>query len=135
MLDRKSTANVFKEIAKTLEHIHSRGIVHNDLKSNNVIIQRKNGGSFQPIIIDFGKSEEIRKLKAYRGKVDYLAPEVREGKKQSPASDIFSLGKMLESLALFTEVISITTSEHAWDRPSAYQVLVAINNIVMKIKN
>ena len=142
MLDKKSTANVFKEIAETLEHIHSRGIVHNDLKSNNVIIQRKNGGSFQPIIIDFGKSEEIRKLKAYRRKGDYLAPEVREGKKQSPASDIFSLGKMLESsvsgrsfLALFTEVISITTSEHAWDRPSADQVVLAINNIVMKIKN
>ena len=96
MLDKKSTANVFKEIAETLEHIHSRGIVHNDLKSNNVIIQRKNGGSFKPIIIDFGKSEEIRKLKAYIRKGDYLAPEVREGKKQSPASDIFSLGKCLK---------------------------------------
>ena len=142
MLDKKSTANVFKEIAETLEHIHNKGIVHNDLKSNNVIIQSKNGGSFQPIIIDFGKSEEIRKLKAYRRKGDYLAPEVREGKKQSPASDIFSFGKMLESsvsgrsfLALFTEVIGITTSEHAWNRPSAHQVVSAINNIVLIIKN
>ena len=142
MLHKKSTANVFKAIAETLEHIHSRGIVHNDLKSNNVIIQRENGGRFQPIIIDFGKSEEIKKLKAYRRKGDYLAPEVREGKKQSLGSDIFSFGKMLESsvsgrsfFALFTEIINITTSEHAWERPSAHQVMSAINNIVLNIKN
>lgn len=67
---KKSTANVLKEIAITLEHIHSRGIVHNDLKSNNVIIQRKKDGNFQPIIIYFGKSEEIGKLKAYIRKAD-----------------------------------------------------------------
>ena len=110
--------------------------MHNDFKSNNVIIQRKNSEHFQPTIIDFGKSEEIRKLKAYRRKGDYLAPEVREGKKQSPASDIFSLEKMLElsisgrsSLALFTNIISITTSEHAWDRSFTHQVVLAINNI------
>jgi len=70
MLNKKLTANVFKEIAITLEHIHSRGIVHNDLKSNNVIIQRKKDGNFQPIIIYFGKSEEIGKLKAYIRKAD-----------------------------------------------------------------
>jgi len=142
VLNKKSTANVFKEIAITLKHIHSRGIVHNDLKSNNVIIQRKKDGNFQPIIIDFGKSEEIGKLKAYVRKADYLAPEVREGKNQSPASDIFSFGKMLESsisgrsfFALFTDVISSTTSERPWDRPSAHQVISAINNIVVILKN
>lgn len=140
MLNKKSTANVFKEIAETFEHIHSRGIVHNDLKSNNVIIQRSHE-NYQPII-DFGKSEEIRKLKVCRRTADYLAPEVREGKKQSPASDIFSFGNMLESsvsvrsfFALFTEVISIATSEHAGDRPSPHQVVSSINDIIRIMEN
>lgn len=57
------------------------------------------------------------KLNAYKRSADYLAPEVREGKKQSPASDIFSFGRMLQLSVssrsfshLFTKIICIVTS-------------------------
>ena len=89
ILCRKITLNVFKDIAKTLEHIHCQEIVKNDLKSNNVSIQRDEGRNYQPTVIDFGKSEEIAKFKAYRRNSDNIALEDREGVKQSPASDFF----------------------------------------------
>ena len=90
----------------------------------HIIIQRE-GEHYRPIVIDFGKSEEIIKLKAYKRSADYLAPEVREEKKKCPASDIFSFGRMLQlSISgrsffhLFTAIIVRTTSHRAEDRPS-----------------
>ncbi|XP_068691357.1 aurora kinase-like [Montipora foliosa] len=136
IFNKQLTAEVFTEIAQALRHIHAREIVHNDLKANNVIIQQE-GEHYRPIIIDFGKSEEIVKLKAYKGSADYLAPEVMEGKKQSPASDIFSFGKMLQLsvsgrsfFRLFTEIIVIATSHRAEDRPSANDIVSTLRNIV-----
>ena len=136
IFNKQLTAEVFTEIAQVLGHIHGREIVHNDLKTNNVIIQRE-GEHYRPIIIDFGKSEEIVKLKAYKRSADYLAPEVREGKKQSPASDIFSYGRMLKMsvsgrsfFRLFNEIIVRATSHRAQYRPSANDIVSTLRNIV-----
>ncbi|XP_068680745.1 aurora kinase A-like [Montipora foliosa] len=136
IFNKQLTAEVFTEIAQALRHIHTREIVHNDLKANNVIIQQE-GEHYRPIIIDFAKSEEIVKLKAYKRSADYLAPEVMEGKKQSPASDIFSFGKMLQLsvsgrsfFRLFTEIIVISTSHRAEDRPFANDIVSTLRNIV-----
>jgi len=38
MLKKQSTAKVFQEIIRTLEYIHGKGYVHNDLKADNVIL-------------------------------------------------------------------------------------------------
>lgn len=139
--NKQLMAKVFTEIAQALGHIHGRGIVHNDVKSNNVIIQQE-GEHYRPIIIDFRKSEEIVKLNAYKRSADYLAPEVREGKKQSPASDIFSFGRMLQLPVsgrsfshLFTELICIATSHCAEDRTSANHIVSTLRNIVPISKN
>lgn len=141
VLCKKSTAIVFKNIAKTVEHIHTKGVVHNDLKANNVLIQRDSEGNYQPVVIDFGKSEEITKLTARTRTGDYIAPEVREGQKQSTASDIFSFGIMLESCvsnrsfkALFSELIVSATSRRIGDRPSAREVVCALNDIIRGVE-
>ena len=51
--------SVLRNIVETLTFIHSQGYVHNDLKGNNVLLTRSPSGTLRPIIIDFGKSEEI----------------------------------------------------------------------------
>lgn len=141
IFNKQLMAKVFTEIPQALGHIHSRKIVHNDLKSNNVIIQRE-GERYRPIIIDFGKSQEIVKLKAYKRSADYLAPEVREGKKQSPASDIFSFGRMLQLSVsgrsfsrIFTELICIATSHRAEERPSTNHIASTLRNIIAILEN
>ena len=54
MLNVKLTTEVFKDRGKTLHHIHSKGFLHNDLKTDNVIIHRGHAGEFC-LVIDFGK--------------------------------------------------------------------------------
>ena len=56
-MNTKRTATVFKDLAETLHYIHNKGLLHNDLKTNNVIMHCGEKGDFFPIIIDFGKSK------------------------------------------------------------------------------
>ena len=53
---------IFKEIAEALQHVHDRGLLHNDVKSDNVIIT----DCFRPVLIDFGKSRKIENAKLYK---------------------------------------------------------------------
>ena len=43
---------------KGLHHVHTRQILHNDLKSNNVVVEKRND-MWNPVIIDFGKARFI----------------------------------------------------------------------------
>ena len=134
-LKKKSTARVFYEIAETLKYMHNKGVLHNDLKTNNVLMHQGNSGELHPILIDFGKSRAIARAKGYRrGDVDYLAPEVKAGRTESKQSDIFSFGKMLEAavrgrsfLPTFSELITSTTAADASKRLSVTEVVHALN--------
>ena len=125
MLKKQSTTKVFQEIINTLEYIHDKGYVHNDLKANNVILDWW-GDEFHPILIDFGKSEQISKVEGYKRRAPSdIAPEVILGEKEGPPSDIYSFEKMLEAAVSgrsfcnsFKEVISETKALAASDRPS-----------------
>lgn len=130
LLKKNSTARVFYEIAETLKYMHNNSFLHNDLKTNNVLMHQGNSGELHPILIDFGKSRAIAKAKGYRrSDVDYLAPEVKAGKKETTQSDIFCFGKMLEAavrgrsfLLTFSELITSTTAVDASKRPSVSEV-------------
>ena len=84
-------------LLETLVRIHSRGIVHADLKPGNVLV-RRNGA---PVILDLGISrdpgldEDILRSIALAGTPRYISPEQLDGKPATPASDLYSLGIML----------------------------------------
>ena len=100
MIDKSATlVSLFMDTANALEYIHeSEGILHNDIKGNNVVLEN-HGDELKAIIIDFGKSCLIRDGKTYRQcnrqRYPHLAPEFAKGGTQSRASDIFSFGYML----------------------------------------
>jgi tetratricopeptide (TPR) repeat protein/TolB-like protein/predicted Ser/Thr protein kinase len=91
------------QIADALDHAHSRGIVHRDLKSSNVVIER--GG--RAIVLDFGLakrlpqneqgSESVTQL-GPAGTLTHMAPEVLLGGRGDPRSDVWSLGVLLYQL-------------------------------------
>ena len=96
--------SVLRNIVETLTFIHSHGYVHNDLKGNNVLLTRSPSGTLRPIIIDFGKSEEIASAHLPKPKVDFararknfphVAPEIHRGERPSVASDVFSFGALV----------------------------------------
>lgn len=141
--DKKIWLEIVKKFAEALLHIHEVGFLHNDLKSNNVILDIVKQ-SFNPVIIDFGKSLPMsglkgpkilseEKQKKYRKEFPHIAPEIVTGKRgQSVKSDIYSFGRVVNSifskakLGHVPEVVRRTLSEDPEKRPVLQEVLKAI---------
>ena len=109
MLTLAHCIDIFLKICPALGHVHLKGYLHNDIKANNVVLERTSVSEteYKPVLIDFGKSTQAsasqrcyRKQKApeCRGK-SYLAPEVLNERLYSAASDIYSLGRMLKAVS------------------------------------
>ena len=58
--EQKNWNRILHDTADALEHIHNCGFVHNDLKSNNVLLEKRVD---HPVIIDFGNSVAFSKAK------------------------------------------------------------------------
>lgn len=92
-----SKSLVLNDILDGVDYLHHRGILHNDLKPANIIIN-KNGAAR---IIDFGLS--VSDDSVYKGCIGgsegFSAPEIMQGKGPAGASsDIYSLGLLIKHL-------------------------------------
>ncbi|MFC2142461.1 protein kinase [Acidobacteriota bacterium] len=88
--------SIAKQICDGLSEAHSLGVVHRDLKPNNIMIDR--GGNAK--IMDFGiaravKGKSITGPGIMIGTPQYMSPEQVEGKDIDQRSDIYSLGIIL----------------------------------------
>ena len=54
--DKPLWLGIVKGICEGLCHVHICEILHNDLKSNNVVLEKQNEVQWNPVIIDFGKA-------------------------------------------------------------------------------
>ena len=62
-LEKSEWLDIIKGVCEGLHHVHTRQILHNDLKSNNVVVEKRND-MWNPVIIDFGKARgsEIKRM-------------------------------------------------------------------------
>ena len=94
-LNWKETLHFAIQIAKALEHAHSRGIVHRDIKPHNVMVLKN--GSVK--VTDFGIARMMSKgntlTKEALGSVHYISPEQAKGGRVDSRSDIYSLGVVM----------------------------------------
>ena len=92
VLNWKETLHFAMQIAKGLEHAHSRGIVHRDIKPHNVMVLKD--GSVK--VMDFGIARVMSKsntlTKEALGSVHYISPEQAKGGHTDNRSDLYSLG-------------------------------------------
>lgn len=93
-------------MASAIQYIHSKSILHNDIKSDNIILDSQEPNSYRSLLIDFGKgcffgdarlySLTEDEKKSYANEHPQVAPEVRDGRvKQGVYSDVYSLGRVI----------------------------------------
>jgi serine/threonine protein kinase len=98
-LPMQKTLEITKQICEGLKEAHSFGIIHQDLKPHNIMID-KSGHAY---ITDFGiarfrESTIDQKSGTIVGTPEYISPEQVEGKGVDNRSDIYSLGVILYEL-------------------------------------
>ena len=91
---------ILHEILDGVGYLHMKGILHNDLKPDNILVDSL-GGHIR--IIDFGLAEKASEHLTRRlgGTAGYSAPEVLLGDTSTPstaASDIYSLGRIITDI-------------------------------------
>lgn len=101
---------LYEQLLDALAYAHARGVVHRDLKPDNVIITQEPGSPPVLRLLDFGVAmldegagaDQMLKMSLTRpgapiGTVSYMSPEQAAGEPSSvgPASDLYSVGVML----------------------------------------
>lgn len=98
---------LFLDLSAGLAAVHAAGIVHRDLKSDNVFLTTDETSSERVVVMDFGLARALERPHArfassgrrLLGTPAYMAPEQVEGRKVTQAADIYALGiVMFEAL-------------------------------------
>ncbi|XP_068126244.1 serine/threonine-protein kinase Nek8 isoform X3 [Hyperolius riggenbachi] len=98
LLDEDTILHFFVQILLALHHVHNKLILHRDLKTQNILLEKH---QMVVKIGDFGISKILSsKSKAYTvvGTPCYISPELCEGKPYNQKSDIWALGCVLYEL-------------------------------------
>ena len=87
----KEALHFTKQITKALAHAHSRGIIHRDIKPQNIMLLKD--GTIK--VADFGIAaleNEMQESGQAVGSIHYIAPDQARGENPDARSDIYSLG-------------------------------------------
>ena len=132
-LTTKDWLIIAHDLTDALAHIHSKGFLHCDLKSNNVLVAENHGH-----IIDFGKAcdSAFPPAKKYTLHYCHIAPEVLNGAPCSKASDIYSLGKILHEVAIKQEIpVLLVNAQKCLDhnpagRPTTTGLMASLASVI-----
>ena len=90
------TVYVFEKVCEAIDYIHRHGVIHRDIKSNNIKISSQG----QVKLLDFGiakgqTSQQLTQVGSVIGTLQYLAPELIRGGTADARGDIWALGVLL----------------------------------------
>ena len=94
VLEPKQIAKIVSEVTRALKAAHQAGILHRDIKPQNVIVTP----AHEVKILDFGLSIHISdkaESGSFSGTVSYASPEILQGGPPTTQSDIYSLGVLM----------------------------------------
>lgn len=98
-LEEERALLIAEKIARALEAVHARGVIHRDLKPGNVMID----GHGEVYVMDFGIARErdsdfTRSAGRRLGTPLYMAPEQRRGEEPDARTDLYALGLILREM-------------------------------------
>ena len=92
-LPSRDAMRVMQEVAWALAHAHARGVVHRDVKPDNILLERESG---RALVTDFGIARASESRTPAGGVVigtpQYMSPEQARGEQADGRSDLYSLG-------------------------------------------
>ncbi|HEY0252122.1 MAG TPA: protein kinase, partial [Kofleriaceae bacterium] len=117
-LDVDRVLDIIVQTLQGIEEAHLAGVVHADLKADNIILDQRRAGVDTVKIVDFGIARlvtgvrDVNEDRSISGTPEYMAPEVISGAPPSFASDIYAVGIILyELLAERTPFFAGSTTE------------------------
>ncbi|KAF7818741.1 serine/threonine-protein kinase CTR1 [Senna tora] len=119
MLDERRRLSMAYDVAKGMNYLHKRNppIVHRDLKSPNLLVDKK----YTVKVCDFGlsrlKANTFLSSKSAAGTPEWMAPEVLRDEPSNEKSDVYSFGVILWELA---------TLRQPWGNLNPAQVVAAV---------
>jgi len=100
-MDWKLRIEILRDIALAMNYLHSKSIMHRDLKSHNLLV----GENWKVKVCDFGlarsapsEGEETNNLMTIVGTNEWMAPEVAMGESYDKSADVFSFGMVIYEL-------------------------------------
>ncbi len=97
-LDVRSVVRLLQDVAYALAYAHGRGVVHRDIKPDNIMIERATG---RALVMDFGIARAmtpktdtpgLTRIGEVVGTPEYMSPEQASGDHVDGRSDLYSLG-------------------------------------------
>lgn len=142
-------AAILRQVCKALGAAHDKGIIHLDVKPDNIMLLTDGRRGDRVKIVDFGIAG-LMKVEAENeentapedkviGTPDYLPPERIRGRGYDHRSDVYSLGvtayEMLTGRCVFPdEDVTVTMTRHVVDKPTPPRVLAPERRIPAEIE-
>lgn len=117
-LSSMTVREIIRQIVNGVRYLHKYGILHRDLKIENVLMSSKTDGSFKLKIIDFGLSQVLlpsQHTKEAYGTIYYCSPEILRGMPYDNRIDVWSLGIIAFYLNYAIIPFSIRGREKGWE--------------------
>jgi len=124
---RSTLRKIIFELCDALEYLHRHQIIHRDLKPGNIMITR-NGRNVK--LIDFGLADAdwYATFKNPAGTKDFISPEQMAGESVDCRTDIYSLGKIMQAMGIYSRIASVCAAE---DRDKRYASVAEVRSAIL----